>query len=446
MAVAFVNPPGKYRYLRDYYCASIAKSNYYYPPIDFVWLSASLSIPLKIFDAINENISQDQVVRSLISFNPSFVFCLISGISLEEDIEFIKEIKKVLNTKIIIIGDICRVVARELLLTYSEIDAVLESFVCINIMTVLSNKFPPENPVPGWVFRFGNTIIKEVEKNETKDFKIGIPKWHLFQLEKYRFPFARRQPVATVLTDYGCPFSCSYCPVGTLKWNLRNLNEVMAEIDFLTKIGIQEIHFRDQTFGVNKNRTISLLKYIRDKKLSWSCFSRIDVVDEGLLIAMKESGCHTVIFGIESGDYDFREKYGKKITDTLLREVLNLCSRLRINTVGTFIVGLPGETKFNIIKTIKLAKSLPLDYASFNIATPRFGSKLNTNCSPAGLIISNSSSQGFMPYEESFKMVKLANKKFYLRPSYILKRFIKLNSLSSLTNEIKTGYNLLLGK
>lgn len=452
MKVALVNPPGRHRYLRDYYCAGIAKSNYYYPPIDFVWLSALLNSPIKVYDAIAQHMSLDELIKKLESFSPSHIICLVSGISFEDDLQFIIKVKKFLNAKLIILGDICRDSPEELLLNCPEVDVVLKSFVCKNINDVLSSNFPPENPFPGWTFRDKENLINQEEQTESIELEIGIPKWDIFPLKNYCFPFALVQPAATILTDYGCPFSCSFCPAGTIRWQVRKLNEVFEEINLISRLGIKEIHFRDQTFGVDKRRTLCLLEYIETKQINWSCFSRFDIVNEKLLKKMKQAGCHTIIFGIESGDYYFRKKYGKDIESDFIAHTLDLCSKLGINTVGTFIVGLPEETYENVLSTIKLAKELKLDYASFNPAIPRFGSNLrllqkkilyaeeNKNNSINDL----NNELGFMPYRQSMRLASLANRKFYLRAPYIFNRFLKIKSFDSMLNEIKLGYNLFL--
>jgi anaerobic magnesium-protoporphyrin IX monomethyl ester cyclase len=449
MNIALVNPPGKYRYLRDYYCASIAKSDYYYPPIDLVWLSAALEEPFWVFDAIAENLSVSILLKELEVHQPEVIFCLISGISLEEDLQFIRSLKERLKAKIIVLGDICRVAADKLLSSCPQIDVVLKSFAVGNIREVLNNLTFTTNLVPGWAWAYEGRIVQQDEPAGPGPLRIGVPKWDKFSLGLYRFPFAQSQPVATVLTDYGCPFKCSFCPVGTLEWQLRDLEEVFKEINLISNLGIREIHFRDQTFGVDKKRTFSLLNYLAGKKIGWSCFSRIDVVNEELLQKMRGAGCHTVIFGIESGDYGLRKKYGKDMDEGLLLKTLRLCAKSKLNTVGTFIIGLPGDDKEGALKTIQLARKLPLDYASFNVAMPRFGSELRQALEESsipqagGNIIDNSERLGFMDAEEALQLASLANRRFYLRFSYLLKRLGKIRSFSAFLDDIKIGHRLI---
>lgn len=451
LKIALVNPPGVNKYIRDYYTSLIAKANYYYPPIDFVWLSASLEKPLRVFDAIAQGMTSEQLLDKIVEFGPSHIFYLVSGLSLEEDLQFIERIKGCLNSRIIVMGDICRVAPDAMLSKCRHIDAVLRSFACTNVMDILKNDLFSSQPEPDWVFRSNPKVAQEESKNGPAKIRIGVPKWELFPLKDYRFPFALNAPVGTILTDYGCPFKCSYCSIGTLGWRLRELDEVIDEIDLLSDLGVKEIHFRDQTFGVDKIRTAPIMEHLRRKNITWSCFSRMDIISRQFLTAMKDSGCHTIIFGIESGDYNFRQRHGKGIKDDLITQTLKLCSEMKINTVGTFIIGLPGEGREEVLKTIQFAAGLPLDYASFNIAVPRLGSALRSSHDKSTCVKEdvgagyNTDAMDFMPRDEAVKLAALATRRFYIRPSYILNRLSKINSLPVFLNEFKIGYNLLFG-
>lgn len=449
MNIALVNPPGTLRYIRDYYTSLIAKANYDYPPIDFVWLSASLEKPLRVFDAIVEEMSCDELVSALAEYRPSHIFYLVSGLSLKEDIQTIGKIKSRLDVRIIALGDICRTSPREVLARFPLIDAVLQSFACTDIMDIIRKDDWPKEPVPGWAFRSPSGAIVDVDGQVPRAVRIGVPKWDIFPLKSYAFPFALSLPVGTVLTDYGCPFKCSYCSIGTIGWRLRELDEVVAEIDLLQSLGIKEIHFRDQTFGADRDRTGILMRRLAERRLTWSCFTRMDIVTKESLSSMKEAGCHTIIFGIESGDHAVRQKYGKGLQDELIFRTLKMCQELGIKTVGTFIIGLPGEKEEDVVRTIRFAQQIPLDYASFNIAVPRLGSALRSSLDRterAGTDVGYEvDGFDFMPREEAIRWASLAARKFYLRPAYIVNRLSKMGSVASLVNECRVGCKVLFG-
>src|SRR6185436_14664706 len=106
-----------------------------------------------------------------------------------------------------------------------------------------------------------------------------------------------------VLTDYGCPYPCTFCVIGTLGFKTRPVDEVLAEIDHIRGLGIRELFFMDQTFGVVKKRGLALCAELEKRgDLSWTAFCRPDTADDELLAAMKRAGCHTLILGVESAD------------------------------------------------------------------------------------------------------------------------------------------------
>ena len=131
-----------------------------------------------------------------------------------------------------------------------------------------------------------------------------MPRHEYFPLKEYKYAFSRDFPTAHLMTDFGCAFNCSFCPIriDNLGFKIRPVNEIIEELKYLKSIGIKELYFRDQTFGANKKRAIELCNKMIEEglKFSWHCFSRVDVINEDLIDAMRSSGCHTIIFGMKA--------------------------------------------------------------------------------------------------------------------------------------------------
>ena len=157
------------------------------------------------------------------------------------------------------------------------------------------------------------------------------------------------------MTDFGCAFNCSFCPIriDNLGFKVRPVDEIIKELKYLKSLGIKELYFRDQTFGANKKRAVELCNRMADKnlKFSWHCFSRVDVMNEELLDAMKESGCHTIIFGIESVNEKTLKDVQKRINAEKIKDTFTLCKKKKIRRAATFIIGLPGETEEDITRS-----------------------------------------------------------------------------------------------
>ncbi len=457
MKLLLLNPPGKKIYFRDYYCSKVSKAKYYYHPLDLVYLSGRLNFKLKVIDAIAEVMSPQNCLSEIKKFSPDIIIFLISAPSYSTDVDFMSAVKQVLpESKIIGTGDIYRDLREDAFSTNKFLDAIFTDFSTGEIIKYIENA--NQQVINNVIYRYKGKIISGPEKHYKGTFSMGIPRWDLFNIDAYNFPFARKKKFATVLTDFGCPYSCTYCPISTLGYKVRELDEVIQEIKLLKSIGVNELFIRDQTFGVNKKRTLELCKRMihENLNLSWTAFTRVDVVNEEIILEMKKAGCHTIMFGIETLNENLLKKYKKDITIEQIKNALILCKKKGIRTVGTFIIGLPGDTPETIQYTIDMATEMPLDFASFNIATPRFGTSFRSDAKNMGIIdetkIDRESSKSVpiwkgqeMTNEEIFYWHKKAIKDFYLRPKYILKRIKSIKTYFELVQTIREGIYLLKG-
>ena len=436
-----LNPPGDKIYFRDYYCSKISKAGYYYHPLDLVYLSGILknNFEILLLDAIAEKMPQNKCLEFVEGMNPDIIIFLISSPSYYQDVDFLTFLNnKLPNTLFIGTGDIYRELKSKAFKLHHFLDAILLDFSTDDILKYL--KKPDGLVYNNIIYKLGEKIIEGKEHHVCGQFTMLLPRWDLFKLDKYNYPFAKKSKFATMLTDFGCPFKCTFCPVSTLGFKLREIDNVLDEIKLLKSLGVNEIFFRDQTFGVNEERTIELCKRIERLDISWCCFSRVDVIKEDILRYMKKSGCHTIILGIESSNEDILQKYEKNINITQMKKTIELCRKFKIKTVGTFMIGFPNESKESIINTIKLSKSLRLNYASFNVVTPRFGTKFREDAlihkwiDKSKMVTDSSKSKPIWENQaiskEIFKLHRKAILSFYLRPRYVFNRIIIKEMLS----------------
>jgi len=441
MRVLLLNPPGKKLYLRDYYCSKISKANYINQPTDLVILSGILDTchEVIVIDAVIEKLNDEETLSRIRRLAPDIVVFLSGSVSFEEDFRFLEKVKKATKARLIGTGDIFMEDSGDLLKKYKFIDAVLLDFTTDDILKWIDGK------------------IKGKIIGGNGRFKIPVPRHDLFKNHLYRYPFIRREPFATVLTNYGCPFRCSFCIMNKLKFKMREVDEVIEELKFLKKIGIRGLYFNDQTFGIDEGRTKDLLKKMIPLGFTWVCFSRVDVVNYEILKLMKKAGCHTIMFGVESGNQKILDKSGKGLKKEDIRRTFGLCKELGINTLGTFMIGLPGDTYETCLETIEFAKEIDCDFAAFNIPVPRMGTDLRKDAIKKKLIskdvrkMDQSGSEAVMGNEnltigQLEKLHKKAYHDFYFRPGYILKRLLKLKTFTELKNHIRDGLGLIFKK
>lgn len=454
--VVLLNPPGKKTYFRDYYCTKISKANYYYHPIDFVFLSGIIAQTheLSIIDAIAENLSVKDTLIRINTVSPQYIISLVSEASFKEDTCFINEIKKNIDTKIVCCGDIMRENSMSVLEKHLNIDAILLDFSTNDILSFIDNA--NGQIIDNILYRYLDKIIVGEEKHHTGIFDIPRPKHKFFNKKHYIFPFAKHRYFSSILTDFGCAFNCDYCPIASLKFKYRSVSSVIDEMQEIKNMGIKELYIRDQTFGVNINRTMQLLDEMINNNFSfsWTCLSRVDVLSFDILKKMKKAGCHTIMLGVESANNEILKKFNKEIDHSVILSKLELIRSFKIDVGGFFMIGFPFETEDSINNTIKFALSLPLQYASFNLVTPRSGTVFRKKAITDNLIndsIVYSESSYFAtkwnnPEISSDRIKALKKKaviKFYMRPKLIINKIISLKSLDEFLILIRVGLSLL---
>lgn len=452
--ILLVNPPGKRFYMRDYYCSKISKAAYYSHPVDFLFLSGILSQEhdVSVLDCIAERISSEQAAVQVSEHQPDVLFFLTGAVSMDEDMPFLKNIKEKQDVLMIGLGDVFLDYSKLLLEKYSFIDAVLLDFTTGDILQFLKN---PRACYDNVVCRDGDKIIEGARRYSNGVFSVPFPRHELFKHEKYIFPFSREKIFATVLTDLGCPFSCTYCPANQFGYKVRPVQEVIEEIKRLKKLGIREIFFKDQTFTAQKSRVENLCEAILSENInpSWTCFARTDTIDEKLLSLMKKTGCHTVIIGVETVNQEISLNLKRRINQEDVLEKIRLCKKLEIETVGTFVIGLPNDTKESIQKTILFAKQLPFDYASFNIFTPAHGTKAREELIREKKIDDQplfmdsgvscpSTSFGNLSADDVWELRKKAILQFYLRPRYLFNQIRRCHSFLDIFRLVKQAFGL----
>lgn len=430
-----LNPPGEKFIMRDYYCGHSSKAIYYWPPIDLFVLSGILKkkYEIKVLDCMIDKLSFSESKKRIIEIDPDVIIFLTSAITLSDDMNFIYEIKKIKpSIKLAVLGDIIFHETHIVMDKYDFIDCFIIDFSSKDILNFEKKK--------------------KIELDDTKEFSYSVPKHELFPLEKYSMPYSKYKSLTTLLSNYGCPFNCNFCPSSKVKYKTRNIDNFIEELKYIQNLGIKEVLIRDFNFSVNIERTKKICReMIKNKiKLEWSCNARVDRVDYELLNLMKKAGCYLIFFGVESGDNKILKDNFKNITTKKTKDIFRYTKKIGISTLGSFIIGLPQDTKETINKTIKFSKEIDCDYASFNLFVPRHGSPyrdiLLKEKSKEELNKLDQSSQVIslnLSEKELLKFHKKAVRSFYLRPSYFFRLLKNIKSKQQFFNFISNGFELL---
>ena len=235
--------------------------------------------------------------------------------------------------------------------------------------------------IKGLVWRWGDEIMVNPPRPFIRHLDdLPLPRHDLLPLQSYRAPLIP-SPFAFVVTSRGCPGGCRFCIKHVSYGNsvrFRSPENIVAEMELLAKHGIRSIHMYADIFTVSREQVEGLCELIleRNLRMVWTCNSRVDFVDPGLLQLMAQAGCRWISWGIESGDEEILRRVRKGITVEQVERALRWAKEAGIRNWGYFIIGLPGETEETIKETIRLSKRLPMDLVLFHIAAPYPGSPL----------------------------------------------------------------------
>ena len=241
---------------------------------------------------------------------------------------------------------------------------------------------------------------------------------------------------------------------------MRSPENVVNEIEeCFYKYNIREIDFYDQTFTLDKKRTLEICNEIikRRLKIIWTIRTRTDLIDRELLEAMKEAGLYRIMYGVESASQDIIDRLNKNENLSRMQETINLTHRYGINILGFFMFGCPGETIESLEQTKNFALTMPFD----DIQVSRFTLFPGTvfyreymegtgNDDYWKNYVVDRKSVGRLPLldtsfnpEEIEKYIKKMYLIFYIRPKIFLKKIIRGNLLWNIQKYSKALFDMV---
>jgi len=319
--------------------------------------------------------------------------------------------------------------------------------------------------VPGLVYRDESNRIRNnglAPSTSTLD-DLGFPARHKLNREDYRSLLGRRTMVTTMFTSRGCPFRCTFCDrpnspvISGFRW--RSAGHIADEIEQCAAMGIDEAFIYDDTFTVRKDRVHDLCDEIirRKIKFTWDVRAHVNTVDRDLLKHMSEAGCDRIHFGVEVGNDRMMKVIRKNTTVEKVRAAFAAAKKVRMETLGYFMVGQQTETADDIEDTIRLARSLNPTYAHFTIFCPYPGTQIYAQALEQGVLktdvwrdfVLNPTSDFELPvWEENFTRDELRQilvrmyKTFYMRPGYVIKSLTRIRSSAELMRKARAGLSV----
>lgn len=406
--VLLVNPPtpdGGLWIRTQHRVGRRTRENMVWPQVSLAQMAALLhpTYKVKVIDANADRISWPDFRAMLERYQPKYYFTQLTAPTLENDM-YGCFLAKARGAKTIAFGTHITPIPRETLRPFPALDFGLvgEPDLAIrDLIDHLEGKIDQRSPeirmmfekemgykpaikengevdmhgIRGLAWRDGENIHVNMPRPFIPSLDdLPMPMHELLPLHKYRMPLIKG-PFTFIVTSRGCPAGCTYC-IKHVSYQysarLRSPKLLVEEMKILKKRGIHNIHMYADLFTVNRDQVMDLCKLMVEEKLhiKWTCNSRVDYVDEEMLIWMAKAGCWLISWGIESGNEQILKHARKGANPDKAKTALTWAKKAGIKNWGYFIIGLPGETEETIRQTIDFSKTLPLDIALFHVAAP----------------------------------------------------------------------------
>ncbi|MBT3464836.1 radical SAM protein [archaeon] len=433
-------------------------------PLDLAYLGGILeeSHNVKILDALALSLSKKQILDRVSNYDPDIV-CLTAFDRCRWGIESANElIKHISGRKVGLIGSY----EFEILLKVMKHNKYINFSIYGDpeyTLLELANENDFKD-IKGLIYRDGDELIKNESRELIKDLDdLPFPARHLLPINAYRrMPHEKlKEPCIDMLVSRGCPYNCTYCSIKIIAGKLRRTRSPRKTIEEMkmlkNKYNVKQIHFQDPVLTINKKWILEFCDLLIGANLGliWSCQTRTDCVDREILIKMKKAGCKSVLYGIESLDQKSLDNIKKGTKSEEIIKAIVLTKKIGIEARCSIMVGLPGETKNAVNKTVDLLIKANPAFAQFHSTVVFPGTDLENDVQKYGRVLNESSikkldltGKPFVPKdykdeEEVIQMQQKAYKRFYMRPKYIIKRVVNPNNFYRNLKGLKIFLNLL---
>lgn len=433
-------------------------TSYWYP----TWLAqpAALVPNSKLLDCPPHNIGIEACLAE--AKNYDHVIIHTSTPSLKNDCKVAEAIKEARpETTIGFVGAHAAVLPTETLKASWAIDWVGRKEFDFTCREVAEGR--PFSEIDGLSYRKDGRIVHNRERELIRDMD-ALP-WVAdvykrdLEIEKYFIGYLQH-PYISLYTGRGCPAQCTFClwpqTIGGHKYRVRSPQNVADEMAYMKRIfpQVREFFFDDDTFTANLPRAREIARKLGRLGVTWSCNSRANL-DYDTIKFFKDNGLRLFLVGYESGNDETLKRIKKGVTTDEMRRFTKDCHKAGVVIHGTFILGLPVETRETIEQTIRFAQELDVFSLQVSLAAPYPGTelfeqaKLNgwfTKKDKTDLVEQDGFQQSALEYpdlskEEIFESVERFYRAYYLRPKPIL-RIIKtmLEDKDVCVRRLREGY------
>jgi hopanoid biosynthesis associated radical SAM protein HpnJ len=394
MRTLFLNPPSFEGFdagAGSRWPATREVESYWYP----VWLTypAGMLPDSRLLDPGSHKISVQETID--IARTYEFVVVFTSTTGFQSDIRLAQKIKEGRSDlKIAFVGPHVHIQPDASLTASPDIDFVVRGEFDHAVVDYARGA-PLEN-IPGASYRKNGRIVHNPPRAQLQTADLDALPFATdvyardLTIENYTVPFLLH-PYVSLYSSRGCPAMCTFClwpqTLSGHDWRVRSSDNVIREARRAIELfpQMKELMWDDDTFNIRKDRVLDLCARLKPLKIRWSCNARVHS-DYETLKAMADAGARLFVVGFESGDDQILKNIRKGTTVEQARRFARDCRRVGIRMHGDFIIGLPGETKETIERTMTFARELDCETIQVSIAHAYAGTELHDQVEHKGLL------------------------------------------------------------
>ncbi len=468
MDITLLNPPEQMRVWAGIPKA-MAYGVYCFPPLGLMYIQAAIEkrsgYKAEIYDPVVEDLDYPAFEEELKRYPLDLVGISTYTHSLPDVQMTMNLVRKINpNAKIVLGGPhttmfpdyAIQLQGADAILTGDGEDAFLE-------MVQRYDKGQSWEGIEGVWFKQDGQTIKNKDRKSTKSLDAyPWPDRSRTRYRDYYLPGCKQPLNTTAITSRGCPHSCPFCLTYKKQYRMRDIDNILDEMEHCISLGITETHFVDDLFTPNSQWVLKFCDGIerRGLKFNWGYKTTIAGTTREQIRRCRETGCSKIHFGVESANNEGLDKWGKHCDTDDVHRVFKWCREEGVRSVAYIMLAGPHErTMDEAVKNVDEMIKLDADYAVFAVFSPYPGTESFEEGAKKGLFPADcwdrmmkdplcgvdvpSAWEEHLTKEQILELLKIAHRKFYLRPKFVARAATQLASAAELKRLTQGALSIL---
>lgn len=472
MKILMINPPFLPKYSRSSRSPAVTKSGTIYYPL---WLSYATGVlgkgghEVMLIDCPAEGLELKDIQERVTRFQPQMAVFDTTTPSIYSDVEALVTVKGWLSEEVVtvLVGTHPTALPEETIALADEIDLIARREYDFTLLDLANRWDAGEfkfSDVLGLSFRAEGGVVHNPDRPYCENlddlpFVSEVYKRHL-NINNYFYAHTKN-PVISFFAGRGCPNRCFFCVYPQTmfghRYRHRSPESIVGELEYIAREfpEVKEVLIDDDNFTVDQDHVLKVCELImkRGLKVTWTVEARVNLKLD-VMKAMKKAGCRLLVAGFESGDQRILDNISKGITIAQTEEFCRNAKKAGLRVHGCFMVGNMGETRETMETTLRFAQRLNPDTAQFFPLMVYPGTKAYDWASSNSFIKAESfrdwlTETGMhncvlntdqLAASELVEFCDEARRRFYLRPSYLIRKSLDLlKHPSEIRRTVKAG-------